>query len=423
MSKFENYTSEEIEEQLESGELEDSAKVNEEVKRNLIGGNPNSHSRLNRIFSKNTARRIRHTWLYRAYKVIKKIKRVVNEPSFYPEMERKPKKQRYMDNYKWLFKYHKYNPSYNRYGLDIKDFRNQDDYMDVRYVKADRIKPHHEDNAIAKHRSENITIRYSIMADNKHLFYAYIESMNPKLVPKTHVIIQGENVVAPLDISGRTTAEDVINALPDGKYIMKANMGAFGDSISVIERKGKETIVNKGEMTLRELIDTTVNEPYLIQDFIKQHPAISAINKSTVNTLRIISTRWHEETHILAAMIRLGVEGQIVDNASNGGTFVGVDIEAGKLKEYGFYYDKPRETAHPSSGLVYKDYEIPYWEESLALIKKLHPIIFGFATIGWDIAITEDGPQIVEINWNYSIKGIQICNGGLKPRWDMLKTM
>ena len=55
------------------------------------------------------------------------------------------------------------------------------------------------------------------------------------------------------------------------------------------------------------------------------------------------------------------------------------------------------------------------------MIQDLHPVLFGFATIGWDIAITPDGPVIVEINWNYSLKGIQICNGGLKPRWEELK--
>ena len=121
-------------------------------------------------------------------------------------------------------------------------------------------------------------------------------------------------------------------------------------------------------------------------------------------------------------MIRVGAtKGQVVDNADAGGTFVAINIKNGKLDKYGYFYNKPRNTSHPVTGLVYENYQIPYWKETIELIKNLHPIIFGFATIGWDIVITETGPVIVEINWNYSLKGIQVCNGGLKPKWEELK--
>ncbi len=65
-----------------------------------------------------------------------------------------------------------------------------------------------------------------------------------------------------------------------------------------------------------------------------EHEEINKINTNTVNTLRVITTRWNEDTHILAAMIRIGVEGQIVDNASDGGTFVGINIDKGTLRVF-----------------------------------------------------------------------------------------
>ena len=54
--------------------------------------------------------------------------------------------------------------------------------------------------------------------------------------------------------------------------------------------------------------------------------------------------------------------------------------------------------------------------------KENTPDNIGLSTIGWDIAITDEGPVIIEINWNYSIKGIQIACGGLKPKWEELKS-
>ena len=346
----------------------------------------------------------------------------MNSPSYFPEYERKGKFSRYVDNFKWLFRYGKHNPSYNLYGLDVKNFRNMDDYADVRYIKKDRMRRHHADDPQTMHRDENLTVRYSILADNKQIFYSYLEKMNPELVPTTYIVFQGNRLVCPFYPDCEINSIERIKVLEDGKYICKAVVGSFGDSISVIEKKDNQLIVNNGEMNIDDLIAMSVEEPYLIQQYIIQHEKINRLNSSTVNTLRIISTRWNEDTYILAAMIRLGVKGNLVDNSSAGGTFVGIDIEKGTLMEYGYYYEKPREKRHPESKVEYKGYEIPFWNETINLIKKLHPEIFGFSTLGWDIAITENGPIIVEINWNYSVKGIQIACGGLKKRWDELKS-
>lgn len=370
-------------------------------------------------FKKSVVRLFKKTLIFKLGRAVK----VVKEPSYFKDMERKNAIARYFDNVKWIFEYGRVNYSYNLFGLDIKNFRNQSDYVDVKYIKKDRMKQHHKNDPQTKHRPENITVRYSLLADNKHVFYSYIDSIKKGLVPTTYMIIQGENVISPLDskYSSIGTVES-LKTLKDGLYICKACIGAFGASISVIEIKNKKIIINKGKKTIEEFLTETSHEPYLIQSYVEQHEAISKINPGTVNTIRIITTRWNNETNILAAMLRLGAnKEQLVDNASNGGTFVGIDYNTGKLMEYGYYYDKPRENKHPVSKVVYKDYQIPYFDEVIKLLKELHPILFGFSTIGWDIAITPTGPIIIEINWNYSVKGIQICSGGFRKRWDELK--
>ena len=364
---------------------------------------------------------LKKTILYKPIVGVIKTRRIVNSETYFPQYERKNKLWRYYDCYKWMFKYKRHNPSYNLYGLDVKNFRNCDDYVDIKYIKKDRMKEHHEDDPLTQHRKENMTIRYSLLADNKHVFYSYMEDICPEFIPKTHFVFQGEYVLAPLDVKKQQLTKDALAALKEGRYICKATIGAFGESVAIVDKIGNEILINNGEILFDDWLEETKSEPYLLQEYIIQHEEINKINPHTVNTLRVITTRWNEDTYILASMIRVGIEGQIVDNASDGGTFVGIDIDKGTLMEYGYYYKKPRETQHPDTGFVYKDAKVPYWEETIELVKKLHPIIFGFSTIGWDIAITENGPKIVEINWNYSIKGIQIACGGLKKRWDELK--
>ncbi len=345
---------------------------------------------------------------------------VAKEKTFFPGMERKSFIVRFFDNVKWIFKYNSVNVTYNRFGLDIKNFRNSKDYLDFSYVKKDRAKIHHKDHPLVQYREANVNTRYSIIADNKHVFYSYMESIIPSSVPKTDFVFQGDKVISPY--SDDLSTKDAFYNLKDGRYICKPVIGSHGDFIVSVTKKGNDLIINDEEITLDTLVEESKYTSFLVQEFLKQHDDINKINNTSVNTLRVISTHWNEDVHILAAMIRLGAkEDKIVDNADAGGTFVGIDIETGKLKEYGYFYNSPRTKSHPISNVVYKDYQIPYWKETIELINKLHPILFGFATIGWDIAITPEGPVVVEINWNYSLKGIQICNGGLKPRWEELK--
>jgi glutathione synthase/RimK-type ligase-like ATP-grasp enzyme len=364
---------------------------------------------------------IKKTYIYKMYVAIVKINRIVNSPTFFPEYQRKSKLERYIDNYKWLFTYKRHNPSYNLYGLDVRDFRNQDDYVDIKYIKRDRLSPHHQDDMVVQHRKENLTLRYSLLADNKYIFYTLMEKIAPEYVVKTYFIFQGKDVIAPLKLEESDNLKRQLLCLKDGKYVCKSVIGSYGNSILFVKKINDEIIFNDGEIGFAEFVNITKDEPYLLQEYIEQSKVMKELNGDSVNTVRIVSTRWNENTNILAAMVRIGRKGVHIDNASNGGVFVGIDVTTGCLNKYGYSYDSCRTTKHPDSGVEYSGFRIPYWKECISIIKKLHPIIFGLATIGWDIAITENGPIVVEINWNYSIKGLQIANGGIKRKWEDLK--
>lgn len=345
---------------------------------------------------------------------------VAKEKTFYPGMPRKCFVRRYFDNVLWAIKYKRVNTTYNRYGLDIKNFRKASDYLEIHSKSIDQIKEHHKGHPMAEYREENVAIRYSILADHKHLFYSYMESIMPGSVPKTNLVFQGDMVIAPVDKT--KNLEQSLLSLPDGKYICKPALGSQGNLIFSITKKGKNLKFSDKEINIERIVEESKDSPFLVQEFLSQHKELNKFNGETVNTLRIVSTRWNEETHILAGMIRISAKkDQVVDNASAGGTFVGIDIENGTLREYGYFYDQTKTTHHPVSNIKYEGFKIPYWKETIELIKTLHPIIFGFAAIGWDIAITPDGPVIVEINQRFSVKGLQICNGGLRKKWEEFK--
>lgn len=101
---------------------------------------------------------------------------------------------------------------------------------------------------------------------------------------------------------------------------------------------------------------------------------------------------------------------------------MGIDLETGRLRKYGsYYYEYHHDTNHPVSGVKYEGYQIPCWNEITRMVVDLHQYFRGFLVLGWDIALTENGPVVVEINSSPCSKMAQMANGGLKEKWECLK--
>ncbi len=59
---------------------------------------------------------------------------------------------------------------------------------------------------------------------------------------------------------------------------------------------------------------------------------------------------------------------------------------------------KFRGKRQPVSSIVYSGYKIPYWEQIVELVRNLHDKIDYYTSIGWDVAITNSGPKVIELN-------------------------
>ena len=134
---------------------------------------------------------------------------------------------------------------------------------------------------------------------------------------------------------------------------------------------------------------------------------MSSLCPSSVNTIRVvtISSNSHpvikgtdQYAGIAYTALRVGAGGSIVDNFHSGGMCVGIDMETGKLCTDAADMEGNVYAAHPTTGTVFKGFELPYYKESLELILKTieEKKIEGY--LGWDIAITENGPVLIELN-------------------------
>ena len=100
--------------------------------------------------------------------------------------------------------------------------------------------------------------------------------------------------------------------------------------------------------------------PYLLQELLDQIEALTALNPSSINTVRCLSYIDNSgHAQVVGATLRIGVGTGVVDNASSGGIFCGLDINRKCLHAYALNKKGDLFTSHPNSLIEFRGYEIP----------------------------------------------------------------
>lgn len=188
--------------------------------------------------------------------------------------------------------------------------------------------------------------------------------------------------------------------------LIKPSLGTHGDGARKL--KVEDGITNIDGKTIGELFDF-YKEDYCIQEFIRQHERLKALNPSSVNTIRVLTYRSGMDVLILYTVIRIGREGHEIDNESAGGISVVINNN-GKLGKYAYGAPGVDKIECTDSGIQLEGYEIPSYEIVLDTVKRLHLQLPFFNLIGWDIAISEEGEPIL-VEWNICTELSQSANG------------
>lgn len=215
-----------------------------------------------------------------------------------------------------------------------------------------------------------------------------------------------------------------LSELPDQRLFCKELGGECGNGIFILEVRDGSFYIQERPISSAQLRDIITRTDYIIQKIITQHPEMEKLHSSSVNTIRLITVRGLKDKsiHVLPSILRVGVNGSVVDNTSKGGFAVGFDLDSGRLNPYGLY--KPEfgrlVYSHPNSGIVLHDFYIPFIKEAKTMAVKFHSQLNDLHSIGWDIAIGNEGPIFIEGNDNWEINGPQSANYGLSKKFEQL---
>ena len=141
------------------------------------------------------------------------------------------------------------------------------------------------------------------------------------------------------------------------------------------------------------------NSNFIIQKKVEQHEAISSLNPTSLNTLRILSYRSGDEVAVLYAVMRIGRKGKMVDNETAGGINADIDLASGRISDCAYGTPAEKRIEKTDVGTILKGFSIPSFNETLSLVKELHLRLPYFHLVGWDFGIDSDGHPVM-IEWN-----------------------
>ena len=173
------------------------------------------------------------------------------------------------------------------------------------------------------------------------------------------------------------------------RILVKPKDSAKGEGIYELDRSRPN----------EEIVKSFLGKDCLLESYIIQHPMMEYGVKS-VNTIRINTVLDAQgNVHIIKAGLRCGVGNSIVDNYSVGGIVYPVNTKYGRIEGPGVSKKIDGKIyVHPATDYFMIGREIPYWEGLREMIKSAAKIIPQIRFVGWDVAITTNGPELIEGN-------------------------
>lgn len=171
--------------------------------------------------------------------------------------------------------------------------------------------------------------------------------------------------------------------------------------LDLCEGEGVKKIKSpKADNDVDQLFEEYHGQNFMIEECIKQHPNMTFGAKS-VNTIRMHSILdKNGDVHLFKPMARVGTGDAIIDNYCGGGCVYEVDLESGIIISPSLSKDHGSYIIHPGTNIQMIGYQIPNWCNVINGVKDAAKSLPQCRFIGWDVAIIENGIELIEGNHN-----------------------
>lgn len=179
------------------------------------------------------------------------------------------------------------------------------------------------------------------------------------------------------------------------EFILKPTRGTMGRGIEKL---------NINQFSCREeLFRSSSENKLLLEEVIEQHPALSRLGGQCVNSVRINAARGSDgKVVLIGACLKCGGAAACTDNFHSGGVAFPLDIVTGRVTGAG----RDNTTLDdifisPATGEYVPDFIVPFWGDIVDCVCRAMDVVPTIGYVGWDIAVTSTGPELIEGNFNW----------------------
>ena len=207
------------------------------------------------------------------------------------------------------------------------------------------------------------------------------------------------------------TLTSLVDEWPESFYSKPAR-SMHGSGAGVRSWQGGSAVVPELERHLR---DHDTGQGAVVQPRIFTHPDLMPLTNGCLATLRITGCRMPDGAiELLLPTFRMPQGASVVDNFQKGNLVAPVCLQTGCLgvaRSRDAHAVISTVDVHPESGERIEGTRVPFFSEALATCRRAHQLICRPPLIGWDVAITADGPVLVEGNHMFGTEVAQVAHG------------
>lgn len=197
-----------------------------------------------------------------------------------------------------------------------------------------------------------------------------------------------------------------------------AGIYSLGTFHAVRHDAAADTVVlaNGAPRPLEAIIQAVVDRPggYVFQDVLTPAAPVAALTGGRLCSVRLLVLLTRGAPRIRSAAIKIPTGSNVADNYWRPGNRLGaIELATGMIARVvtGTGLELRRDPVHPDTGRRIEGEILPEWREVCRLVLAIARLFPGIRTQSWDIALTDHGPIILELNWGGDLHLHQLAHG------------
>lgn len=158
--------------------------------------------------------------------------------------------------------------------------------------------------------------------------------------------------------------------------------------------------INSKDVDIKKLYNELYkSKTTLIEEVAIQHDDMNKLHPDSVNTIRIVTiVSDYGIPSVVAAVVRIGTNHNVIDNFNSGGITAMIDLETGKICSNATNTKREIFEKHPTTNVKLIGFQIPMFEEIKKMVKEAALVVSNVRLIGWDVCVGKDKPCLIEAN-------------------------